>query len=36
MYLRSVAQQKLGDLDAAMADVKTAIKIAPSDGNLRS
>lgn len=36
IYLRSVAHMKMGDLDEAMTDIKTAIKIAPSDGNLRN
>ena len=36
MYLRSIAQQKLGNLEEAMTDIKAAIKIAPSDKSLRS
>lgn len=36
IYLRSVAHMKLGDLDEAMADIRTAIKLSPADGNLRS
>ena len=36
LYLRSVAHMKSGDLDEAMADIKAAIKIAPTDGNLRN
>lgn len=36
IYLRSVAYMRLGDLDDAMADIKRAIKLAPSDGNLRA
>jgi tetratricopeptide (TPR) repeat protein len=36
LYLRSVAHVKLNELDEAMADIKAAIKLAPSDGNLRA
>lgn len=36
IYLRSVAHQKLNDLDAAMTDIKTAIKQNPADVNLRN
>ena len=36
LYLRSVAHMKVGELAEAMDDIKTAIKIAPADGNLRA
>lgn len=36
LYLRSVAYMNLGELDDAMADIKSAIKISPQDTNLRA
>ncbi len=35
IYLRSVAHLKSHNIDDAMADIKAAIKMDPSDGNLR-
>ena len=35
-YLRSVAYLRINDQDLAMADIKSAIKLDPQDGNLRA
>ena len=35
-YLRSIAHQKVDELEKAAADIKAAIRLSPQDTNLRA
>ena len=36
LYLRSIAHQKVNEIEKAMADIKAAIRLSPQDTNLRA